>query len=135
MYMTISHLRNSVKSFRSGEKILDRQRFQFPPDWIYIDHVEGEWGAFVEIMKRKDAAVQTQVRKGDPACSQVIFEFVDRIQWLPLSLPMDKITCCKRGTRIGYIIDWTIASKDCGRGQSGGAEDDRTTSRMGKGQA
>ena len=53
----------SVQSFRGGEKILDRQRFQFPPDWIYIDHVEGEWGAFVEIMKRKDAAVQTQVRR------------------------------------------------------------------------
>ena len=50
-----------MQSFRAGEKILDRQRFQFPPDWIYIDHVEGEWGAFVEIMKRKDAAVQTQV--------------------------------------------------------------------------
>ena len=51
-----------MQSFRGGEKILDRQRFQFPPDWIYIDHVEGEWGAVVEIMKRKDAAVQTQVR-------------------------------------------------------------------------
>eukprot|EP00731_Ephydatia_muelleri_P024350 Em0016g621a len=50
-----------IESFRGGEKILDRQRFQFPPDWIYIDHVEGEWGAFVEIMKRKDAAVQTQI--------------------------------------------------------------------------
>ena len=52
-----------MQLFRGGEKILDRQRFQFPPDWIYIDHVEGEWGAFVEIMKRKDAALQTQVRR------------------------------------------------------------------------
>ena len=28
---------------------------------MYVDNVEGEWGAFNEIMKRKDAAVQAQV--------------------------------------------------------------------------
>ena len=50
-----------VQVFRAGEKILDRQRFQFPPTWVYVDNVEGEWGAFNEIMKRKDAAVQAQV--------------------------------------------------------------------------
>ena len=47
--------------FHAGEKILDRQRFQFPPNWVYVDHVDGEWGAFNEIMKRKDLAVQGQV--------------------------------------------------------------------------
>ena len=50
-----------LQVFRAGEKILDRQRFQFPPTWVYVDNVEGEWGAFNEIMKRKDAAVQAQV--------------------------------------------------------------------------
>ena len=50
-----------VQVFRAGEKILDRQRFQFPPMWVYVDNVEGEWDAFNEIMKRKDAAVQAQV--------------------------------------------------------------------------
>ena len=50
-----------MQVFRAGEKILDRQRFQFPPTWVYVDNVEGEWGAFNEIMKRKDAAVQAQV--------------------------------------------------------------------------
>lgn len=47
--------------FRGGEKILDRQRYQFPPTWVYVDNVEGEWGAFNEIMKRKDSAMQTQI--------------------------------------------------------------------------
>ena len=47
--------------FRAGEKILDRQRYQFPPTWVYVDNVEGEWGAFNEIMKRKDSAMQTQI--------------------------------------------------------------------------
>ena len=28
---------------------------------MYVDHVSGEWGAFNEIMKRKDLAVQGQV--------------------------------------------------------------------------
>ena len=28
---------------------------------MYVDNVEGEWEAFNEIMKRKDAAVQAQV--------------------------------------------------------------------------
>ncbi len=40
---------------------MDRQRFQFPSNWVYVDNVEGEWGAFNEIMKRKDSAVQAQV--------------------------------------------------------------------------
>ena len=43
-----------IQNFRAGEKILDRQWFQFPPTWVYVDNVEGEWGAFNEIMKRKD---------------------------------------------------------------------------------
>ena len=50
-----------IQNFRAGEKILDRQRFQFPPTWVYVDNVEGEWGAFNEIMKRKDSAVSAQV--------------------------------------------------------------------------
>ena len=45
-----------LQVFQAGEKILDRQRFQFPPTWVYVDNVEGEWGAFNEI-----AAVQAQV--------------------------------------------------------------------------
>ena len=28
---------------------------------MYVDNVEGEWGAFNEIVKRKESAVQTQI--------------------------------------------------------------------------
>lgn len=41
--------------------MLEKQRFQFPPSWLYIDNIEGEWGAFSDIMKRKDTAIQQQV--------------------------------------------------------------------------
>lgn len=47
--------------FRIGQRLLEKQRFQFPPSWLYIDNIEGEWGAFSDIMKRKDTAIQQQV--------------------------------------------------------------------------
>jgi len=37
------------------------QRYQFPPKWLELEMIEGEWGAFNEILKRKDAAIQSQV--------------------------------------------------------------------------
>jgi len=50
-----------LQTFQAGEKILDRQRYQFPQNWLYADHVLGEWSAFSDIMKRKEGAMQTQV--------------------------------------------------------------------------
>lgn len=50
-----------VQLFRNGQRLLEKQRFQFPPSWLYIDNIEGEWGAFSDIMKRKDTAIQQQV--------------------------------------------------------------------------
>ncbi|KAJ8666404.1 hypothetical protein QAD02_008066, partial [Eretmocerus hayati] len=52
---------NQVEVYREGQRILERQRFQFPPHWLHVDNIEGEWGAFNEIMKRKDASIQMQV--------------------------------------------------------------------------
>ena len=40
---------------------MERQRFAFPPSWLYVDNIEGEWGAFNDILKRKDSSIQTQV--------------------------------------------------------------------------
>lgn len=40
---------------------MERQRFQFPNQWLHVDNIEGEWSAFNEIMKRKDASIQQQV--------------------------------------------------------------------------
>uniref|UniRef100_A0A8C4QMG9 Dynein heavy chain linker domain-containing protein n=1 Tax=Eptatretus burgeri TaxID=7764 RepID=A0A8C4QMG9_EPTBU len=47
--------------FCNGQRLLERHRFQFPSSWLYIDNIEGEWGAFTDIMKRKDSAIQQQV--------------------------------------------------------------------------
>ena len=40
---------------------MDRQRFQYPPNWLYADNVDSEWSSFTEILKRKDSAMQSQV--------------------------------------------------------------------------
>ncbi|RWS31185.1 Dynein heavy chain: cytoplasmic-like protein [Leptotrombidium deliense] len=50
-----------VEVYKEGQRILERQRFQFPNNWLHVDNIEGEWSAFTEIMRRKDAAIQTQV--------------------------------------------------------------------------
>ncbi|XP_072172912.1 cytoplasmic dynein 1 heavy chain 1-like [Diadema setosum] len=50
-----------VDMYRSGQKLLERHRYQFPSSWLYVDNIEGEWGAYNEIMKRKEAAIQTQI--------------------------------------------------------------------------
>ncbi|VDP11035.1 unnamed protein product [Soboliphyme baturini] len=50
-----------VDLFKEGQKILERQRFQFPSSWLYSDNLDGEWSAFCDILGRKDSAIQTQV--------------------------------------------------------------------------
>ncbi|KAK7789348.1 hypothetical protein R5R35_002380 [Gryllus longicercus] len=50
-----------VEVYREGQRILERQRFQFPNSWLHVDNIEGEWSAFNEIIKRKDSSIQTQV--------------------------------------------------------------------------
>lgn len=50
-----------MEVYREGQRILERQRFQFPTSWLHVENLEGEWGAFNEIIKRKDSSIQTQV--------------------------------------------------------------------------
>ncbi len=50
-----------VEMYKEGQRILERQRFQFPANWLYSDNIDGEWGAFNDILKRKDGSIQTQV--------------------------------------------------------------------------
>ncbi len=51
-----------VEVYREGQRLLERQRFQFPTSWLYADNIDGEWGAFSDILQRKDSLIQTQVR-------------------------------------------------------------------------
>ena len=53
--------------------MLERNRFQFPTNWLHVDNVEGEWSAFNEIIKRKDAIMQTQVHQLAGACGRQLY--------------------------------------------------------------
>ena len=49
-----------VATYRDGQRILERQRFHFPQNWLHVDNVEGEWSAFNEIIRRKNQSIETQ---------------------------------------------------------------------------
>ena len=50
-----------METYKEGQRLLERQRFQFPSTWLYSDNVDGEWSAFSDIIRRKDLSIQTQV--------------------------------------------------------------------------
>lgn len=50
-----------VQTYKEGQRILERQRYQFNSGWLHVDNVEGEWSAFNEIMRRKESAIQSHV--------------------------------------------------------------------------
>ena len=49
-----------VATYRDGQRILERQRFHFPQNWLHVDNVEGEWSAFNEIIRRKAQSIEAQ---------------------------------------------------------------------------
>ncbi|OQR99244.1 dynein heavy chain, partial [Thraustotheca clavata] len=51
----------SMESFVTGEKVLKRQRFKFPPSWPELANVEGEWEAFQQLLQRKTDAMESQL--------------------------------------------------------------------------
>lgn len=44
-----------------GQKLLERQRFHFPSDWVYIDQLVGEWSSFKDILSRKAKQMDSQI--------------------------------------------------------------------------
>jgi dynein heavy chain 1 len=54
-----------VEKFVNDQKLLSHNRYQYPKSWLYAENVEGEWSALLEILNRKDAAIQAQVSEWD----------------------------------------------------------------------
>jgi dynein heavy chain 1 len=68
-----------MKSLRSGERTLQKHRFKFGNDWTYVDMIEGEWMAFLQIYSKKDlelsekiATLQAKVIEWDKAVAEKI---------------------------------------------------------------
>eukprot|EP01133_Synstelium_polycarpum_P001082 gene1082-1226_t len=73
-----------IRYYRSGQDLLQRQRFQFPTDWLDCDMVEAEWGAFNDILNRKNSAMgeaipqlQAKILAESKAIADRIKEFID----------------------------------------------------------
>mmetsp|Transcript_10644 Transcript_10644/g.10740 ORF Transcript_10644/g.10740 Transcript_10644/m.10740 type:complete len:124 (+) Transcript_10644:3415-3786(+) len=47
--------------YKSGQKLLSNQRYQFPPNWLWIDQVDGEWSAFKQILQKKNKIMEEQI--------------------------------------------------------------------------
>ncbi|KAL3321193.1 Cytoplasmic dynein 1 heavy chain 1 [Cichlidogyrus casuarinus] len=43
------------------QDILYRDRYQFPSNWLYSENLQGEWSAFQEILKRREASINSQM--------------------------------------------------------------------------
>ena len=42
-----------MEVFKSSQRLLQSQRFNFPSDWMWLTNIEGEWDAFSQILDRK----------------------------------------------------------------------------------
>ena len=49
-----------VETFRKGQTLLTRQRYQFGSDWLFVDQIDHEWTALNEILNRKVKIVDDQ---------------------------------------------------------------------------
>lgn len=54
------HWQDNLVEFKSGHKILERNRFYFPASWLYLDQILGEWSAYQEIFDRKSKIIDEQ---------------------------------------------------------------------------
>lgn len=55
-----------IELFGTGQKTLERYRYQFPSDWLHVDQIDGEWSAFNDILGRKKASIQEQISQSVP---------------------------------------------------------------------
>ncbi|OLY80070.1 Cytoplasmic dynein 1 heavy chain 1 [Smittium mucronatum] len=46
---------------KKGQKLLERQRYKFPADWIQYDRLESEWFSFNEILSSKARTIKEQI--------------------------------------------------------------------------
>lgn len=81
-------------------QVLERQRFAFPEQWRYVDNLEGEWDAFMDILNRKDAQIQGQMG-----------QLQMKVQILNYARACYFWVCCVRDTLIHDVIPNRLSTK------------------------
>lgn len=54
----------TITALQSGQKELERNRYQFPAEWLHVESLTGEWSAFSSIYHKKDFVIQQQMGMG-----------------------------------------------------------------------
>lgn len=49
-----------IEIFRQGQTLLNRQRYQFANDWLFVDQIDHEWTVLNDILDRKIKVVEDQ---------------------------------------------------------------------------
>ena len=50
-----------MNKYRTAQRLLERQRFHFPTDWLWIDQLEGDWSSFRQILTRKSQTMESEI--------------------------------------------------------------------------
>ncbi|KAM9964742.1 hypothetical protein ACTFIW_004524 [Dictyostelium discoideum] len=84
MKKKLSSWEADLRYYRTGQDLLQRQRFSFPNDWLDCERVEGEWSAFNEILNRKNATIseaipqlQAKILQESKSINDRIKDFID----------------------------------------------------------
>lgn len=51
---------DQLERCKSGQKLLQEQRYQWPEGWLHIDMIEGEWGAFKQALAKKNVILEQE---------------------------------------------------------------------------
>lgn len=54
---------NQFEELQKAQKLLVKQRYQFPEDWMHIEQIEGEWESFEQILSRRNRILEHELPK------------------------------------------------------------------------
>ncbi|KAF7196635.1 Dynein heavy chain, cytoplasmic [Pseudocercospora fuligena] len=74
-----------MDTFRQGQQTLSRLRFPYPKDWLYVEQVDHEWAALVEVLEKKSKQIndhteglRTKIIAEDGVVSRRIAEVTEK---------------------------------------------------------
>lgn len=50
-----------MTKYRTAQRLLERQRFHFPTDWLWIEQLEGDWSSFRQILTKKSQVMEAEI--------------------------------------------------------------------------
>jgi dynein heavy chain 1 len=51
-----------MKQLVEAQRLLERQRYSFPDNWISMDTIQNSWTSMNDVLKRKEQVIETKVR-------------------------------------------------------------------------